>query len=100
MPSSILAIVAIESECKINISNNIKCKWRLKQVEIREEWVKQMVKKKHKERSDLFTRVQTNKETYVYIEESTKDQVSFNPFLNQVITKIKPKSYLSQFGET
>lgn len=33
--------------------------------------------------------------TYASVEESTKDQVSLNPFYTQVIAKIKPEFYFS-----
>jgi hypothetical protein len=37
----------------------------------------------------FYTEVQTQKESYVLIEELIKSRVSLNPFLTQVITKIK-----------
>lgn len=40
-------------------------------------------------RQNLFIGVQFHKETYVYVEEFTKDWVSLNHFLTQVITKMK-----------
>jgi hypothetical protein len=58
-----------------------------------------MTNKKHTRHNDLFTGVRFYKQTYDFVEESTKDQVSFNHFHNEVVTKIKHESSLSQFGE-
>jgi hypothetical protein len=44
----------------------------------------------------IFIEVQFHKETYVSVEKCTKNRVSFNPFLTQVITKIKLESSLAQ----
>jgi hypothetical protein len=38
----------------------------------------------------FYPKVHIHKEFYVLIEELTKSQVSLNPFLSQVITKIEP----------
>jgi hypothetical protein len=38
----------------------------------------------------LYPVVQIHKESFILIEELTKTQVSLNPFLTQVITKIEP----------
>jgi hypothetical protein len=38
----------------------------------------------------LYPEVWIHKESFILIEELTKTQVSLNPFLTQVITKIEP----------
>jgi hypothetical protein len=38
----------------------------------------------------FYPKVWIHKESYVLVEELTKSQVSLNPFLTQVITKMEP----------
>jgi hypothetical protein len=40
-------------------------------------------------RHKIYPEYQIHKESYVLVEELTKSRVSLNPFLTQVITKIK-----------
>jgi hypothetical protein len=53
-----------------------------------------------KRHDNLFTRVRFHKDTYITVEESTKDRVSYNPSLTQVITKIKLESFTLLNSET
>jgi hypothetical protein len=46
-------------------------------------------KENAQETRDLFTGLRIHKESYVSVEEFTRNQVYFNHFLTQAITKIK-----------
>jgi hypothetical protein len=81
--------LSCSSECMRiwNLEQQVETIWRLIASELREERRKEIVKDKNTKTRQFVPKVRFRNETYVIVEESTKDRVWLNPFLSQVITK-------------